>query len=217
MDTSDSTRLALAPVTTSFERLFPTLSEAHLERIAAYGKRHAVRSGEVLLDVSVQQSRMFVVVSGRIEIVRIAEASETLVAELGPGQFTGEISLLAGRRTFVRIQATAEGEVVEIDREHSLGLLQTDAEVGPIVMRAFILRRVELVARGLGDVVLLGSDHCASTLRIREFLSRNGHPFTYVDVDREASLQETLDHFHVSVADMPVLICRGDTFLRNPT
>jgi thioredoxin reductase (NADPH) len=84
-------------------------------------------------------------------------------------------------------------------------------------MRAFILRRVELIARGLGDVVLLGSDHCAATLRIREFLSRNGHPFTYVDVDREPSLQETLDRFHVTLADMPVLICRGDTFLRNPT
>jgi thioredoxin reductase (NADPH) len=217
MDTSDHTRAALAPVTTSLERLFPTLSAQHVERIAAHGKRHSVRPGDVLLDASAALSRMFVVVTGRIEIVRTAEAGETLVAELGPGQFTGEISLLSGRRTFVRIRATAEGEVLEIDREHGLGLLQTDAELGPILMRAFILRRVELIARGLGDVVLLGSDHCASTLRIREFLSRNGHPFTYVDLDHEPALQETLDRFHVTLADVPVLICRGDAFLRNPT
>ena len=110
MDTSEHTRAALAPVTTSLERLFPTLSAQHVERIAAHGKRHSVRPGDILLDASAALSRMFVVVSGRIEIVRSAEGAETLVAELGPGQFTGEISLLSGRRTFVRVRATAEGE-----------------------------------------------------------------------------------------------------------
>ena len=205
------------PVTTTSERLFPTLRAEQVEKIAAHGRRVPVRPGDVLLDVSVAQSRMFVVVTGRIEIVRIAEGAEGIVAELGPGQFTGEINLLSGRRTLVRIRATAEGEVVEINRERSLALLQTDAELGPILMRAFILRRVELIARGLGDVVLLGSDHCAATLRIREFLSRNGHPVTYVDLDRQPALQETLDRFHVTLADVPVLICRGEVFLRNPT
>jgi thioredoxin reductase (NADPH) len=86
-----------------------------------------------------------------------------------------------------------------------------------ILMRAFILRRVELIARGIGDVVLIGSSHCAETIRIKEFLTRNGHPYSSVDLDREADVQELLDHFHVSVADVPVLICRGESVLRNPT
>ena len=206
-----------APVTTTSERLFPTLRPEQVERLAAHGRRLSVKPGDVLLDVSATMSRMFVVVSGGIEIVRLADGPERIVAALGPGQFTGEVSLLSGRRTLVRIRATAEGEVLEIDRERSLGLLQTDAELGPILMRAFILRRVELIARGLGDVVLLGSDHCAATLRIREFLARNGHPLTYVDLDRQPALQETLDRFHVTLADIPVLICRGDVLLRNPT
>ena len=84
-------------------------------------------------------------------------------------------------------------------------------------MRAFILRRVELIAHGLGDVVLVGSTHSAGTLRIKEFLTRNGHPYTYLDLDRDADVQELLDGFHVAVADIPVLICRGETVLRNPT
>jgi thioredoxin reductase (NADPH) len=216
MATSEQPSMA-TPVTTSLERLFPTLSAPHVERIAAHGRRRPIRPGDVLLDVSAPVASMFVVVSGRIEVLRIAEGTEATVAGLGPGQFTGELSLLSGRRTLVRIVAVAEGEVVEVDRESSLGVLQTDAEVGPILMRAFILRRVELIARGLGDVVLLGSDHCAATLRIREFLARNGHPFTYVDLDREPTLQETLDRFHVTLADVPVLICRGNVLLRNPT
>jgi thioredoxin reductase (NADPH) len=188
-----------------------------VERLAAHGGRLSVAAGDVLLDSNAERSRMFVVVSGRIDVVRPAGGTELLVASLGPGQFTGEISLLAGRRALVRVRAAAAGEVVEIDHEHSLRLLQTDAELSAIVMRAFVLRRVELVARGLGDAVLLGSDHCAGTLRIREFLFRNGHPFTYVDLDREPELQETLAHFNVTLADVPVLICRGEVFLRNPT
>src|SRR5215471_7843631 len=142
MATSEHPSMA-TPVTTSLERLFPTLSAPHVDRIATHGRRRKVRPGDVLIDVSAPVSSMFVVVSGRIEIVRIADGTQATVAELGPGQFTGELSLLSGRRMLVRIVAVAEGEVVEIDRESSLGVLQTDAEVGPILMRAFILRRVE--------------------------------------------------------------------------
>ena len=83
-------------------------------------------------------------------------------------------------------------------------------------MRAFILRRVELIAHGLGDVVLVGSSHCAGTLRVKEFLTRNGHPYTYIDLDRDADVQELLDRFHVAAGDVPVLICRGDVRAAEP-
>ena len=84
-------------------------------------------------------------------------------------------------------------------------------------MRAFIIRRVELIAHGLGDVVVVGSNHCSGTLRVKEFLTRNGHPYSYIDLDRDADVQELLDRFHVTVADVPVVICRGEVVLRNPT
>jgi len=98
-----------------------------------------------------------------------------------------------------------------------LALVQTDAELSAILMRAFILRRSELIARDLGDVVVIGSTHCAGTLRVKEFLTRNGHPFHYIDLDRDTDAQELLDRFHVRAADVPVLICRGDAVLRNPS
>ena len=84
-------------------------------------------------------------------------------------------------------------------------------------MRAFILRRVELIAHGLGDAVLVGSDHCSGTLRVKEFLTRNGHPYAYIDLDRDADVQTLLDRFQISQLDVPVVICRGDVVLRNPT
>ena len=84
-------------------------------------------------------------------------------------------------------------------------------------MRAFILRRVELVAAGMGDVVLIGSRHSADTLRIKEFLMRNGHPYSYIDLERDPDVEHLLDNFHISAGEIPVVICRGQLVLRNPS
>jgi thioredoxin reductase (NADPH) len=131
--------------------------------------------------------------------------------------FTGEISMLSGRPTIPRFRARHAGELIEIDRDHLLDLMQSDAELSEIFMRAFILRHIEIVSKGFGDLVLVGSEHCQGTLRIKEFLTRNGYPYAYVDLDRDEGVQDLLDRFKVELADVPVLICRGTTVLRNPT
>jgi hypothetical protein len=64
---------------------------------------------------------------------------------------------------------------------------------------------------------LVGSSYSADTLRIKEFLTRNGHPYTYINLDQDSAVQSFLDHFHITVAETPVVICRGETVLRNPT
>jgi thioredoxin reductase (NADPH) len=155
-----------------------------------------------------------VVVSGELEV---SDPAGKLIVRHRAGQFSGEATMITGRRPMARVQAAAAGEVIELTREQLLALVQTDAELSEILMRAFMLRRIELIARDLGDVVVLGSTHCAGTLRVREFLTRNGHPFHYVDLDRDAEAQAMLDQFHVSAADVPVLICLGATVLRNPS
>jgi len=159
----------------------------------------------------------FVVISGELEAVRPSCAHETLITIVRPGQFTGEVNTLSGRRALARIRARQPSEVIELARQEVLGLVQSDGELSQILMRAFILRRAELFTQGIGDATLVGSNHSADTLRIKEFLTRNGHPYTYIDVERDADVEHLFEHFHVSVADIPVVICRGETVLRNPT
>jgi thioredoxin reductase (NADPH) len=199
------------------EELFPALTPEQLERLAAQGRRRRVSAGEVLHEGSEHISRFFALIQGKLEVLAGEDFGERVVSLTRPGQFTGELNVLSGRRGFVRIRAGADGEVVEVDREHLLSMVQTDDELSAILMRAFILRRVELIARGLGDVVLIGSTHSAGTLRIQEFLTRNSHPYSYVDLERSPDVQSLLDRFHVTVADIPVLICRSDVVLKNPT
>ncbi|HEX2452382.1 MAG TPA: FAD-dependent oxidoreductase [Vicinamibacterales bacterium] len=205
------------PVSPSHEALmFPVLTSAQIARIAAHGVTRPITQGEVLIEAGDPVVPVFVVKAGEIEIVRPSPLGDTLVAVHGPGKFTGEANIMLGRRSLTRARATRSGEVIQLTREEMLGLVQTDAEISDILMRAFIYRRLELASHGLGDVVLIGSQHSAGTLRIKEFLTRNGHPFTYLDLDRDADVQDLLDRFHIAATDVPVLLCRGDVVLRNP-
>lgn len=198
------------------DQMFPALTPAQIARVGAHGHVRPIHRGDVLFEPGDHKVPFFVITKGGIEIVRPDGATETPIVVHGAGQFTGEVNMISGRRSLVRGRVTESGELIELDHERFLDLVQTDSELSEIFMRAFILRRVELIANGLGDVVLVGSRHCAGTLRVKEFLTRNGHPYAYIDVERDDSVQTLLDRFKVGMTDMPVLICRGELVLRNP-
>ena len=199
------------------EQMFPRLTQSQIERIARYGTRRRVRKGEILIEQGEQGLPFYVIIDGTIEIVRPHDGGEDLITLHDPGEFTGETNLLAGRRSLVRIRAASDGEMLALEPDALRTLVQTDPELSELIMRAFILRRVSLIARGWGDVLLIGSHHSPETLRLRQFLTRNGHPHVYVDLDAEEEVQATLDRFGVTVDDIPVLICRRDLVLKNPT
>ena len=175
-----------------------------------------VQAGEVLLQMG-ESHLVFVVKAGRLETVRTADEVDEIIVMHGVGSVTGEMAVLSGRRGLSRTRASEDGEVVEVDRAQLMAVVQTDSELSEILMRAYILRRLELIARGVSDIVVLGSRHSAGTLRVREFLTRNGHPLNYIDLEQDASAQDFLDRFHIGVADVPVLICGGRAVLKNPT
>ena len=199
------------------DEMFPVLTAEQQARVLTHGRIRKVTSGEILVELNQQPTRVFVVVEGKLEALRVSDNREEVFAICGPGMFTGELNLLSGRRALARIRAAEPSELIEIDREALLNLVQTDSGLSDVFLRAYILRRLELIARGIGDLVLIGSSHSLDTFRIKEFLTRNYQPYSYVDLDREADVQDLLDRFHVEITDLPVLICRGNVVLRNPT
>jgi thioredoxin reductase (NADPH) len=199
------------------DQAFPTLTPQQIARIAAHGNARKVERGEVLVKAGARNASLFVVVAGQLEVVRRSDNVESIVVVHGPGQLSGEINTLSGRRAIFMIRVAESGEVIEVTHEHLMAIVQTDADLSEILMRAYLLRRARLIAGGVGDVILIGSSHSQETLRIQEFLMRNSHPYSSIDLERDAGVQELLDRFDVAVTDIPVLICRSEVVLRNPT
>jgi thioredoxin reductase (NADPH) len=197
-------------------RAFPTLTAGQTARLLPHGRRRPLSAGEVLIHPGDRGAPFFVVLRGTLEVVR-GSGPKQLIVRHGVHQFSGESNLLTGRPTLIRLEAGEPAEVLEVERERLLDIVQTDAELGPILLRAFLLRHMQLVAGRLGEVIVIGSAHSPGTLRVKEFLTRNGHPFEYVDLDRDAVAQDLLDRFRVGADDVPVLICRSDVVLRNPS
>jgi thioredoxin reductase (NADPH) len=212
-----ATSFSVGSITSRPDHIFPELTPAQIARIAVHGLVRDVAAGEILVEQGTRDFRFFVVTSGELDIVRPKGTGEIVITTHGPGHFSGEVNMISGRQAMVRVRVRQSGQVIELTRERLLTLIQTDAELSDVLMRAFILRRLELIAHGISDVALVGSVHSAGTLRIKEFLMRNGHPYAYIDLERDADVQELLDHFHVGVADVPVVICRDQVVLRNPS
>lgn len=198
-------------------QMFPALTEAQIAHVMRFGAERALTEGEILFDEGASDVPCFVVLEGEIEVVHLHNRTEEPITVHRRGEFTGEVSLLSDRRSLVRARARTAGRALRIDRPHLKRLVQTDAELSEVFMRAFILRRMGLLAGSMGDVVMIGSKHSAATLRLQGFLTRNGHPYRCVDVEHDPNVQVMLDEFHVGVGDVPVLICRGERVLKNPT
>jgi thioredoxin reductase (NADPH) len=196
---------------------FPILTAAQINRVRRGSKLREVKKGEVLFEPGDTNVPFFVLLSGSMEIVQPDLTGERPLVTLGPGGFTGEMTMISGRRSLARGRVTEPGEFLELSAESLRSLVAKDAELSEIFMRAFILRRLELIRTGQGNVILMGSRHSANALRLREFLTRNEHPYTYIDLDTDKTSQELLDRFDVKLDEIPVVICSARSVLRNPS
>src|SRR5882762_2843963 len=203
-------------------QMFPKLTAAQLARLERQGTRLQTHEGEILQELGEISRGVFVVATGSVEALvppsaTQAESTDELLYLLTPGDFTGEMSTLRGTRVLARIRVREAGAVLLIDAEQLRRIVQNDAELSELFMRAFILRRMSVIESGHSEVLLLGSDHSADTLRLREFLTRNARPYVNIDIEHDADAQALLERFHVRSEDVPVVICRGGELLKNPS
>src|ERR1700724_1308779 len=223
----DSTRSVGAPVATTLleqrrAQMFPKLTSAQLARLERQGSRLQTRAGEILLELGDSPRGVLVVTAGSIEVLAPPSATQDasgyeLLYLLSSGDFSGEMSTLRGTPALVRVRVREAGTVLLIDAEQLRRIVQNDAELSELFMRAFILRRVGVIESGRSEVLLLGSDHSADTLRLREFLTRNTRPYVNIDIEHDADAKALLERFHVRSDDIPVVVCRGGELLKNPS
>jgi thioredoxin reductase (NADPH) len=170
----------------------PTLNRGQIEKIRSVARVRSVCSSEVLYAPSHPNVPLFIVLEGTVSITR-AGGDEKVLAVREAGKFTGEVSVISGSGSRLTARVTDDGVVLELSRDKVLTLMAKDTELGDALMGAFVARRLLMIQLGEGNVILFGTKSSARTLAIREFLTRNGHPFTDIDIDTDNSVGELME------------------------
>src|SRR5262245_22200072 len=157
--------------------MYPVLTTAQIERMAPLGRERPIALGEILFEQGVTNRPLIVVLVGEIEIL---SGQDKLITIHRPGNFSGDVDLLASQPAVVRARARLGGRILEVPAERVRSLIVTDPELSKIFLRAFMLRRALLMTWSVGNVVLIGSRHSIGTLMMPEFLKRNKQQYVYI-------------------------------------
>jgi len=207
-------------IETRHDQMFPTLDAGQVEtakRFASGPIRH-FEPGEIVFDIGQRNAPAWLVLKGAIDVTRRnALGTETPITTHHAGQFSGEVSQLAGREALARGLAGPEGCcALPFDASHVRALMIGSAEIGEIMMRAYILRRVGLIQDGNAGSVLVGRPGDSDLNRLENFLRRNGYPYTVLSADDEEG-RTVMDRFGVLPEELPIMLCPNGTLLKRPT
>lgn len=200
-----------------WDQVFPKLTAAEVERLRRFGEVRQFKAGEKLVTAGEGGHGLILMLSGQVDVVQRDEAGNPIpIVVHERGSFMGELAQLSGRPSLVDGTALSDGEAVIIAPDRLRAVLIAEAELGERIMRALILRRVGLIERGAGPVVV-GDEEDGDVLRLVNFLRRNGHPYLRLDPQEDSCGQALLDRFQVEREELPIVICPGGQLLHNPT
>src|SRR4030081_2724234 len=200
------------------EQTFPALTQQEIASMRRFGEGRHYKDGEPLCETGMPGPGMFVVLSGHVAITqRDGLGHVTPVIDQGPGQFLAEIGQLSGRPALVDGHAEGDVETLLIPPERLRALLVAEADLGERIMRALILRRVNLIQGGVGGPVLIGPPDSSGVIRLQGFLTRNGIPHHLLDPERDHDAAEVIARYSPSPTDWPLVVAADGTVLRSPS
>ena len=198
------------------EQMFPKLSAAELDRLRRFGEPRSFRAGDAIIRSGEEGHGLTLILSGEVEIQQNQTGRTIHVVTHESGSFMGELAQLSGRPALVDGIALTDGEAIAIPPDRLRALLVAEAELGERIMRALIPRRVGLIERGAGPIIV-GREGDGDVLRLVNFLRRNGHPYLRLDPEEDSCGQALVDRFQVDEGALPIVVCPGGELLRNPT
>ncbi|MDJ0942880.1 MAG: FAD-dependent oxidoreductase [Kiloniellales bacterium] len=200
---------------TRHAELYPTLNDAQLAAIAGYGREESFEDGALLWDVGERDTDFYVVLDGKMEIVARRAGREQLIVSHGRGRYSGETVTLSGRAALVAGRAKGRLKVLALTAEALRDLVAKEAGLGEVIVQSFILRRMRMIAERFSSVIVVGSRFSRDTQRIRRFLTRNGMPHEFVDLETSEDVADFLGRFEISADETPIVIAEGHQ-LKNP-
>lgn len=208
-------------IETRASQMFPVLTASQMDAARRFASGPATRFDPhaTIYEIGGHGAPAWFVLEGTIDVVRRDGLSgEVPIVTHGVGQFSGEVNQLAGRPSIAAGRAGPDGcTALPFDAAHLRALMIGSAELGEIVMRALILRRVSLIEEGGGGTILVGEPNSPDVVRLQNFLNRSGLPHLVLDASADEEGRELIERTGVSADELPLVVCQSGPVLRRPT
>ncbi len=202
-------------------QMFPVLDADQIETAKRFasGPARKFAAGEQVYAIGEQGAPAWLVLAGSIKVIRRDGLThEAPITSHGVGQITGEVNQLAGRPSIAGGRAGADGcTALPFDPAHLRALMVGSADVGEVVMRALILRRVGLIEQGSGGTVIVGVPGSPDIVRLQGFLTRSGYPNIVLDAASDEEGRALVERIGVLRADLPLVVCPNGKVLKRPS
>lgn len=199
------------------EVAFPTLGEEQIELLAEHAETLYCQKGDVLIAEGETDFPFYLVKQGRIRIVEHSQDKEEEITVHGPGEFTGDIDMLTGRRALFSAVASTDCTVLKLEAEELREVVREHSSLGDLLLRAFLMRRKLLLESDFAGVRVIGSRWSQDTFRIRDFLASNHVPVTWLDLEEDEGVDRLLARLGIRPEETPIVIYGKHEILRNPS
>jgi thioredoxin reductase (NADPH) len=196
---------------------FPVLQPRDIAALSTRGTPREVRAGEVLFAEGDRDTGFFVVLDGAVDIVEHSRGTPHTVVVHQQGEFTGDVDTLSGRVALVEGRAARDGRVLQLGAGELRRAVEELPELGETLLKAFIARRRLLLEDGFEGVRIIGSRFSPEAHRLRDFASRNGIPFRFLDLEADAQAEALLRQFNVPVSATPIVMDSDGVWHSNPS
>ena len=205
------------PIWARHDQMFPTLDQEDIDRLRRFGELRSYGAGERIVTAGEVSPGLILVLSGKVEVAQNSpfDRREIIVTH-GPGQFSGELAQLSARPSLVDAEAVGAVDALVIRSDRLRDLMVQEAEIGEHIMRALILRRVNLLESHTSGPIIVGHADHADVLRLQGFLARNGQPHRALDPDGDPCARTLIEHLHIDPHHLPIVLCPNGKLLRNP-
>jgi signal transduction histidine kinase len=166
--------------------LFEQLSDEDLESLCLIVKDYHLAAGEVLFEEGSSGDVAYIIRQGEVDIIKVSQNREILLAKRGPGEVFGEIALVFDSPRTATVRARTDTDLVGIGREDLRKLLQISPSA----------------AASLFDIVLSRLQNTQNLLRQSEKMAQLG-TFT-AGIAHElnnpaAAVQRSADHLNTAL------------------
>lgn len=194
-----------------------TFSEAQVEQLKAYGTIRAHDADAVLTEEGKTNQDFLVTLSGETHIFVTTPDGSKRVGWMEPGQFTGDISVITGAASLVRVTMGKAGELLHIEHDRLQDLLVANSELSDIIVQTLTARRAFAHNADHGSVIVIGAPQDRLVFTARDLLSKFGIPHRWLSPETDPLAQRMLEAKGIDPADLPVVFRGGSEVLVRPT